>query len=158
MTQARRDILVFEIGGQRYGLPVEDVRELLRAVTVTPLPHAPAVVEGVVNVRGTLVPVLDVRRRFRLPARAPAHTDLLLLAVAAGRQVALRVDRAVELASLDAGAIDQAEAVLPGVEYLAQVAKCPDGLVLIHDLETFLSASEAAALAAALAGGEGRAP
>jgi purine-binding chemotaxis protein CheW len=64
--------------------------------------------------------------------------------------VALRVDRALELALIDEGAVEAAEAVLPGVEYVAQVAHFPDGLVLIHDLRTFLSAAEADALAEAL--------
>ena len=64
-----REVLVFEVEGQRYGLPTADVRELVRAVTITPLPNAPAVIEGVVNVRGRVLPVLDMRARFRLPAR-----------------------------------------------------------------------------------------
>ncbi|HYT87347.1 MAG TPA: chemotaxis protein CheW [Gemmataceae bacterium] len=158
MTQTAREILVFEIGGQRYGLPVADVRELLRAVTLTPLPQAPAIVEGIINVRGTIVPVLDIRRRFRLPARAPEHTDHLIVASAGGRLVALRVDHALEVTRLAAANVDRAEAVLPGVDYVAEVAKCPDGLVLIHDLQTFLSASEVTLLAEVLANAEGSSP
>jgi purine-binding chemotaxis protein CheW len=138
---------VVATGGQRYGLPVEDVRELLRAVTITPLQRAPAVVEGIVNVRGNVVPVFDVRRRFRQLAQPPAHTDHLILAVVAGRPVALRVDRAFELVSLADSAVDRGEVMLPGVEYIIQVAKCADGPVLIHDLDTFLSASDIALLA-----------
>ncbi len=145
------EVLVFEVGGQRYGLPVADVREVVRAVTLTPLPQAPAIVEGVVNVRGILVPVLDIRARFRLPAKELEHTDHLIVARVGRRPVALRVDRVLELTALDEGAVEEAEAVLPGVGYLAQVAKSPDGLVLVHDLRTFLSQSEAAALTGALA-------
>src|SRR5712691_9905367 len=82
VAQTPGDILLFEVGGQRYGLPVADVRELLRAVTLTALPGAPSIVEGAVNVRGTVVPVLDIRQRFRLPAKPPAHTDHLIVASA----------------------------------------------------------------------------
>lgn len=150
VAQELREILVFEVAGQRYGLPVADVREVLRAVPPTPLPRAPAIIEGIINVRGAVVAVLDIRQRFRRPARAVAHTDHLIVAQAGPRLVALRVDRAVELARVGAADVESAEAVLPGVDYVAQVARFPDGLVLIHDLQTFLSASEAEALDEAL--------
>jgi purine-binding chemotaxis protein CheW len=156
LSEPAPEILVFEVGGQRYGLPVAAVRELVRAVTITPLPKAPAIVEGVVNVRGTLAPVLDIRARFRLPPRSPRHTDHLIVARAGERLVALRVDRALELMRLEPGAAERAEAVLPGVGYVAHMAKCPDGVVLVHDLNTFLSHAEAAELSTALSGaGEG---
>jgi purine-binding chemotaxis protein CheW len=157
------ELLIFEVGGQRYGLPAADVREVLRAVTLTPLPHAPALVEGVINVRGTLIPVLDLRARFRLPPQPLDHTDHLIVARAAVRLVALRVDRALELARPDPAAVERAEAVVPGVVYVAHLAKLPDGIVLIHDLNTFLSHAEAAELAEALSAAdaereEGRRP
>jgi purine-binding chemotaxis protein CheW len=60
-----RELLIFEIGASRFGLPSADVREVLRAVTIVPLPGAPPIVEGLINVRGRIVPVLDIRRRFR---------------------------------------------------------------------------------------------
>jgi purine-binding chemotaxis protein CheW len=146
-----REVLIFEIGGQRYGLPAADVQELLRMAALTPLPSGPPIVEGVINIRGKVVPVLDMRARFRLPARPAEHTDHLVVAQAGPRSVALRVDRALELRRLDPAQLEDTEGVMPGVEYVAQLAKLPDGLVLIHDLPTFLSHAEAAALDAALA-------
>jgi purine-binding chemotaxis protein CheW len=157
------EVLVFELGGQRYGVPVAAVREVVRAVTIVPLPRAPAVIEGIVNFRGTIVPVLDVRRRFRLPARPAEHTDHLVVARAGRRLVALRVDRAVDLVRLGGTDVEEARGSVPGAEYVAWVAKLPDDLVLIHDLETFLSRAEAETLDEALAPpaagpGEGGAP
>jgi purine-binding chemotaxis protein CheW len=150
VAQELREVLIFEVGGQRYGLPAADVQELLRVVTVTPLPSGPPIVEGVINLRGRIVPVLDIRTRFRLPAKPAEHTDHLVVAHAGQRLVALRVDRALDLRSLETAHLDNAEEVLPGVDYVAQLAKLPDGLVLIHDLRTFLSQVEAIALDAAL--------
>ena len=74
------EIVVFEVGGQQYGLPASDVRELQRAATLTPLPRAPAIVEGVVNLRGAVVPVLDIRSRFRLPPKPMEPTDHFVVA------------------------------------------------------------------------------
>ena len=146
----RLEVLVFEVGGQRYALRSFEVRELVRAVTMVPLPKAPAIVEGIINVRGVVVPVLDIRTRFRLPAKAAAHTDHLILAWAGPRLVALRADRALDVARLEASEVEDAKAVVPGADYVAGVAKLSDGLVLIHDLRTFLSQAEAAALDEAL--------
>jgi hypothetical protein len=93
--RGRRAILVFEIGGRRFGLPAAEVRELLRAVTILPLPLAPDVVEGIINVRGTVVPVLDIRARLRLPAKAAEPSDHLIVVEPGGRPVVLRIDRAL---------------------------------------------------------------
>ncbi len=136
------EVLVFEVGGQRYGLPAPDVEELVRAVTITPLPRAPAVIEGIVDVRGRVVPVLDIRARFRLPARGPEHTDHLVVASAGDRLLALRADRAIGLVRLDPRDVEDAGRVVPAAEYVAGIARLPDGLVLIHDLRTFLSRAE----------------
>lgn len=145
-----REVLVFEVGGQRYALPTADVCELVRAVAITPVPGAPAVIEGVVDVRGRVLPVLDVRARFRLPAKALDPSDHFIVASAGTRGVILRVDRATHLALIDEASIQPAQALGPGAAYLAGVARLQEGLVLIHDLTTFLSSAEADSLDEAL--------
>ena len=145
-----REVLVFEVGGQTYALPTADVCELVRAVSITPLPGAPAVIEGVVDVRGRVLPVLDVRARFRLPAKALDPSDHFIVASAGPRGVILRVDRATHLALVDEASVQAPQTLGPGAAYVAGVAKLEDGLVLIHDLTTFLSAAEAASLDEAL--------
>ena len=144
------EVLVFELGGQRYGLPTLDVRELVRAVTITPLPNAPAFVEGVVDVRGRILPVLDIRARFRLPAKPLDPDDHFIVASAGPRGVILRVDRATHLALVDEASVRAAQALGSSATYVAGVARLDGGLVLIHDLTTFLSAAEDASLEAAL--------
>jgi len=145
-----REVLVFEVGGQRYALPTADVCELVRAVAITPVPGAPAVIEGVVDVRGRVLPVLDVRARFRLPAKALDPSDHFIVASAGTRGVILRVDRATHLALLDEASVQPPQALGPGAAYVAGVARLEDGLVLIHDLRTFLSSAEADSLDEAL--------
>jgi purine-binding chemotaxis protein CheW len=146
LTDQALDVVVFEIGGQHYGLPVADVRELLPAVSVTPLPGAPAVVEGVINLRGRVVPVLDFRRRFELPPRPPRPADHLIVARAREQFVAVRADRAVDVLRLEADDLAEGRGLIPGVEALGAVARVGDRLVFIHDLHTFLTEGESAAL------------
>lgn len=145
------EILVFQVEHARYGLAVRDVREILRAVAIARLPRAPGVVEGLIDVRGTLVPVLDTRRRFGLPEKALDPGDHLVLARAGDRTVALRVDRIISVLELDAGDVEGLGSALPHAENLSGVARLPEGLVLIYDVHTFLSQAESEMLDRALA-------
>jgi purine-binding chemotaxis protein CheW len=124
---------------------------VVRAVSLTRLPRAPAIVEGAINLRGAVVPVLDIRARFRLAPRQVAPADHLVVAWAGERLVALRADRALDLTRFEPGDVEDARAALPEVGYVSGVAKLSDGLLLIHDLATFLSEAEAEDLDEALA-------
>lgn len=159
-SQRPLELVSFEVSGHRYGLLSARVRELIRAVTIVPLPRAPAIVEGIIDVRGSIVPVIDIRSRFRLAPKPLEHTDHFVLAWTGERLVALRVDRALDLLRVDADKIEDARDIVSGAEHIAGVAKLPDGLVLIHDLETFLSEAERQDLDAAVSSldnGAGRA-
>jgi purine-binding chemotaxis protein CheW len=145
-----REILVFSLAGQRYALWASEVRELLRAVAMTPLPRAPRIVEGVINLRGRIVPVLDIRSRFGLPGKPTEPSDHLIIAALGSRLVAIRADRALDLVNVDLGAMTLEQVDRSG-PYVVGVARLADGLAVIHDLETFLDGDESAALNDALA-------
>lgn len=134
------EVLVFEMAGQFYGLPAGDVRELLRAVALTPVPGAPPCVEGALNLRGSIVPVYDLRPYFRLPGKSLELSDHLIVTRAGQRLVALHVDRALQLVRLDSAAVTD-EAAGPGVAYVARASGLPRGLVLIRDLQALLTAA-----------------
>lgn len=146
------DLLVFVVGSRSYALPAASVTEVVRCVAITELPGAPRVVEGVVNVRGALVPVLDIRRRFGLSPRAPSVSDLLIIAASGSRLVAFRCDGEATVRRTQAGEIETSRDALSGSRFIAGVAKLPDGTVLIHDLAAFLTEAESADLDQALAG------
>jgi purine-binding chemotaxis protein CheW len=150
MTPTPHEVLLFTLEGQRYALPMGDVRELVHAVRLTPLPRAPDVVEGLLNLRGELLPVLNLRRRFRLPARPLSPEDHFIVAQAGARRVVLHVDRTEAVLRLAPGTLDETPRTLPGVGYVAGAVKLPEGLVLVHDLRSFLSEAEALALDTAL--------
>jgi purine-binding chemotaxis protein CheW len=142
-------ILLAEFGGSRIALRAADVRGVLRAVTVAPLPGAPPVVEGIIDVRGRLNVVYDLRPRLRLPPKPTSPDDHLILARSGGRDVALRVDRAVDLLTVPLSRVH--DPAMPGARALVGVVSLPDGLVLIHDLHAFLTEAESEGLDAALA-------
>lgn len=151
------DILAFALDDRLYAFPAEHVRQVVQMVAISPLPGAPAVIEGVVNVRGTIVPVFDLRGRFGLPALAIDPAQHLVILDAGSRPAAVRVDSAEDFLSIpDADITRNAELSERGIEIagrenLAGIAATSDGTTIIYDLTAFLSGSEAGTLDEALA-------
>lgn len=130
----KREILVFEVGGRRYGLPAAEIRELLRAVTILPLPLAPAGVVGVINLRGTVVPVMDLRARLGLPPKPLEPADHLVIIGADERPVALLIDRILELVPLEVTDLAAGE----DEDGLGEVAQQSEGLLPLLDPRTLV--------------------
>jgi purine-binding chemotaxis protein CheW len=146
-------LLLFVIDDVQYAVRSEAIAEIIRAVAVTPLPSAPAVIEGIIDVRGRIAPVFDLRLRFGRPSRAVTPSDHFILARATTRLAALHVDRVLDLIDVDDSSVDSiASQVSPAspVAHIAGVALLSDGMALIHDVDTFLSAAEAETLDTAL--------
>jgi len=85
-------MVVFSLGAQRYALRLSAVQRIVYAVDVTPLPSAPGIVLGVINVEGRIVPVINIRKRFALPDKEIDLNDHLIIATTAKRSVALLTD------------------------------------------------------------------
>ncbi len=144
------NLVPFTLDSQRFALHLPAVEKAVRMVEITPLPHAPEIVFGVVNLQGRIVPVLNIRKRFRLPERRPGVNDQLLIARTSRRTVALVVDEVSGVIAHPVQESTAAATIVPGLDYVAGVIKLDDGLLFIHDLDGFLSLDEEAALAAAV--------
>lgn len=145
-----QQLVVWVLDMQRYALPFSMIERVVRAVAVTPLPDAPDIVCGIVNVQGEVVPVVDMRRRLHLAVRDVALTDQLVLARTARRAVAFFADAVSAVAAYPDDSVVQAEIIMPGKGCIAGIARLPDGMILIHDLDRFLSLEEADVLDEAL--------
>jgi len=142
-------LIVFSLDRQRYALPLHAVDRVVRMVAITPLPKAPDIVLGVVNLQGRVIPVIDMRRRFSLPEKKIALTDQLVVAHTLRRSIALVADAVHDVIGF-AQVLIETENILPGLEYVEGVVKLTDGLILIHDLDRFLSLEEESSLDLAL--------
>jgi purine-binding chemotaxis protein CheW len=143
----------FALDARWFALPIECVSRIVRAAEVTPLPLAPEVVAGALDVAGTVMPVYDLRPRLGLPRRAMRLEDQIVIARTQRRPLALMIDRALGLIEAEPVA---ATALAPGLAHLRGVLSTADGLVLIQDLESFLSPGEEADLESALRAAEVR--
>ncbi|MHB1842338.1 MAG: chemotaxis protein CheW [Sulfobacillus sp.] len=141
------------IEDQRYGLALERVEQVLPMVWVAPLPEAPEIVIGVINVRGSALPVLDIRKRLGLPTRAWDLTAKLVVVQLQHGRIAVPVDEVVGVRDQSRADMD---AVLPlplpqsGDRRIPGIVGLADGLLFLCDLEAFLSLDEQHQLTAAL--------
>ena len=149
------NLVVFALDTQHYAIHLSTVERAVRMVEITPLPHAPEIVLGVVNVQGRIIPVLNMRKRFRLPERRAGVHDHLLIARTPKRAVALAVDAVHGVVESPAHEAITPAAIVPGLEYVAGVVKLADGMLFIHDLDAFLSLEEEEELEAAISAEEG---
>ncbi len=135
-------IVIFTLDGQRFGIPLGVVVRVVRAVEIIPLPAGPAFILGVINVQGKILPVLDLRRRFGLPERRVELSDQLIIICCANRSFALMTETACEVQNCTEHMLTEATEILPELRYLAGVAKLPDGLIMIQNLETLIASAE----------------
>jgi purine-binding chemotaxis protein CheW len=143
-------LILFSLHGQRYALRLDAVERVVRAAAITPLPKAPEIVLGILDLQGEIIPVIDLRKRFRLPDRALLPEDQFLIARARSLRVALVMDETVGIMEEPEPGPMPPAGMLSGTEYVAGVVRTDDGLVIIHDLDTFLSLEEEASLVDAL--------
>lgn len=135
-------IVVFTLDVHRYALNLAAVERVVRAVEFVNLPNAPAIVLGVINVHGRIIPLFDVRSRFGLPVRGLALSDQIIIALAGRRNVALVADSVQGVSGYSDESMIPTADILPGNRLIRGVVALPDGLVLIHDLDAFLSPEE----------------
>lgn len=140
----------FTLAGQGYAVPLSQVERIVHMVEVAPLPQAPEIILGVINFSGRIIPVADMRRRFRLPAKEPEIYDFLIIARTSRREIAFTAETLAGVIDCPEEDLIAAEHIVPGLEYLQGVMRLKDGLIFIHDLEQFLSLDEEKSLATAL--------
>ena len=132
----------FNLDDQKYALFLSAVIRIIRVVEIIRLPKAPEIVLGVINMHGLIIPVFDIRKRFQLPQREIQLDHQLIVGTTSKRTVALLVDSVSDVIEISEEKIIAGEKILPGMEYVEGVVKTEDGMILIHDLEQFLSLQE----------------
>lgn len=144
-------LLLFRLDGARCAIAASAVVEILAAVATRPLPHQPDYIAGVIDRRGAIVPVLDLRVRFGRPGRPMELADQLIVVRARRRFLALWVDAVDAFVASDETGWSTAGGLVVGDRSLAGVASTPAGLAAIHDVDAFVEQCEADAVFAGAA-------
>ncbi len=150
ILDSTEQVVVFSLEEQRYALPLHTVERVLPMVWISPLPKAPVVVVGVVNVHGQILPTLDIRSRFGLPAREWGPDDRLVVVRLSRSSIALPVDEVLGVFDVDVRESRTEPWLQSDVRPLSGIVSLPDGLLYLCNLESFLSLSEEHQLSAAL--------
>jgi purine-binding chemotaxis protein CheW len=147
-------LVVFELGEERYGLDIASVYEIIRHQPVTAVPQAPAFVEGVINLRGRIIPVVDLRRRFGMPLGPLTRSSRIVVCEVAGVRVGLVVDGVSEVLMVPVDAVEQTPEVASGGigASLRGIAKLGEHLVILLDLGGLLGEATTAEIGEAAAG------
>jgi purine-binding chemotaxis protein CheW len=143
-------VVVLELAGEAYGVEIGRVQEIIRMQPITRVPNGPACIEGVTNLRGRVIPVLDLRPRFGLPATPATRQSRIVVAELGSYAVGLVVDGVSEVLRVPADAVEPPSAVVTTADsaYLRGVAKLDERLVLLLDLSRILTQGEQGELAA----------
>ncbi len=135
-------LLVFTLDNQMFALPVSSVERVFPVAEVTPLPDAPDIVTGIVNIHGSIIPIFNIRRRFHLPETDVNLTNKLIIAHTTSRSVGIVVDTVSNVMEYTEKDMVNADKIIQGMEYINGIVKLDDGMILIHDIDKFLSLEE----------------
>ena len=146
----RREIQLacFRVGTELYALDIMRIKEIIRPQKLTPVPKAPSFIEGVINLRGVVIPVTDLRKRFEQTVTETHRKNRIVICSLDGRVVGLLVDEVTEVKRFGRKDIAPAPQFIKGPEanYFLGVARREEDLILLVDLEKILSSDEKIAL------------
>jgi purine-binding chemotaxis protein CheW len=139
-----KKVVVFQLKNEEYGVNVHQVRSIERMVEVTRVPKTPAFIKGVMNLRGLILPVIDLRKRFNIEEGAYTEDTRIVIVSANELEVGLIVDAANDVIDVPADAVEPAPEVVGGVKatYLDGVAKVNNRLLVLLNLEKVLNPEE----------------
>ena len=145
-------LVTFSIGSEEFGVDILKVIEIIRTMEITKVPKAPAFVEGVINLRGRVIPIIDLRRRFGLAEKAGDSDTRIIVFEINGMSVGFVVDSVSEVLRIPANTVEPAPPVVAGVDsdYISGVGKLEDRLLILLDLDKLLSADDLESLGASV--------
>lgn len=134
-------LVVFDLASEHYGVDIGDVREIMRMQPITRVPGAPAFVEGVINLRGNVVPVLDLRKRLELTVSDQTKDSRIVVVFISGRDVGVIVDAVSEVLRIPLTSIEPPSSIVTKAESdcLKGIAKLEDKLIILLDLSKVFS-------------------
>jgi purine-binding chemotaxis protein CheW len=145
-----RQFISFSVGEEEYGLELLRVKEVIRVREITWLPKAPSFVKGIINLRGDVIPIIDLRDKFGLEPREHTATTRVIVVEVEGRLMGMVVDSASQVVRIPADQIEPPPPVLGGFskEFITGVGKLEEKLVILLNADAVLTVEERMALSA----------
>ena len=146
---SERQLVVFDLDTEAYGVDIGAVREIIRLLQITRVPRAPEFIEGVVNLRGKVIPVLDLRTRFGMPRADRTEENRIVVVDVGGRDIGMVVDAVTEVSRIPASSIEPPSAVITTEDsgYITGIVKSDEKLIILLDIGRVITDREATQLA-----------
>ncbi|MBN1537700.1 MAG: chemotaxis protein CheW [Anaerolineales bacterium] len=137
-------LVIFELANEHYGVNIAMVEGIIKMQLITAVPHAPSFVEGVTNLRGAVLPVIDLRKRFNLPPEETTKHSRIIHIVIDNVRVGMIVDAVSEVLRVSEEAIEPTPPIVTTVDsaFITGIAKLEDKLIILLDLGKVLSFNE----------------
>jgi purine-binding chemotaxis protein CheW len=144
MVETNGKYLTFQLGQGHFGLEILKVREIIGLIDITAVPLAPDYVKGVINLRGKVIPVVDLRRKFGMEQVAATEETCIIVAHVDGREIGVLVDQVSEVQDIDAADIEAPPSFGDGVEtnFILGLGKVRDHVTILLNINQVLMASE----------------
>jgi purine-binding chemotaxis protein CheW len=136
-------LVTFRLGDEEYGVDILKVHEINRMMDITAVPNAPPCIEGVINLRGKVIPVINLRKKFGLPSKeTDAHSKIVVVDI--GTSAGIIVDSVSEVLRISSDIVEPPPPMTAGVgsEYIRGVGKLKERLLILLDIERLLGAQE----------------
>ncbi len=146
--QSEKQLVVFDLANEVYGMDIGVVLEIIRMQEITKVPRTPEFVEGIINLRGKIIPVVDLRKRFSLPVTDETADNRIVVVDIDGQGIGMVVDAVAEVMRINSGSIEPPSEAITTQEsdYLLGIAKLDDRLIILLDMNNLLLKEERRAL------------
>ena len=148
IAKAEKQLVVFNLGKEVYAVDISIVREIIHIQAITQVPGTPHSVEGVINLRGSIIPIVDLRKRFRLNAVDKDKNTRIVVVNCKGQDVGVIVDSVAEVLRIPVDSIEPAASLFTNehLEHLLGIVKLTGKLVILLDMDQVLNRQEMVAL------------
>ncbi len=139
-----QQLVVFELAGEHYGLDIASVESIIKIQTITSVPQAPGFVEGVTNLRGTILPVIDLRQRFGMEKYSPTRNTRVIVVFTGDKKVGMIVDAVSQVISVSSDAVEPPPDLVTTMNsaFIKGIAKVNGKLIIFLDLIEVLNLEE----------------
>ena len=142
-SEQELQLVTFRLASEEYGLPITKVQEINRLVPVTKLPQTPNFLEGIINLRGRIIPVIDLRKRFAMAISDHDDDTRIIIVEIKGQIVGLTVDAVTEVIRINTANIElPPESVAVDSRYIDGVGKIDERLIILLDIDNILTGQE----------------
>ena len=147
-SRSEQQLVVFDLDSEAYGVDIGAVREIIRLQEITRVPRTPDFVEGVINLRGKVIPVVDLRKRFMLPVAEQNDDNRIVVIDIGGQDIGIVVDAVTEVLRILTESVEPPSSVITTADsdYLMGICKLESRMIILLDLERVLSEEEKSVL------------